>query len=69
MRTQYLKGKAAEEAIMARGVLDWQAKKALATARLYGVNNIPVNNDRDVLGIEALDDGLYAIGPYKLVIK
>lgn len=69
MATEFLKGKAALDELTTRHQLpDWQAKKVLATARMYGVNNIPVKGGYDVLGIEYMD-GTYAIGPMKLVIK
>lgn len=70
MAKVFVKGQAAIDELMSRdpGMADWQAKQALATARTYSVNNIPVNDYHDVIGIEWLE-GTFAIGPYVPVIK
>jgi hypothetical protein len=61
LATQILKGEAAFDALIARELPDWQARKVLATARQLGVNNIPVDGGRDVLGVR-YEGGYFYIG-------
>ena len=65
MRTQTLKGDAALESLMARGMPDWQAKQVLMTARTYGVNSTPVNGLRSVMTI-TWEDGVFTLGDFHL---
>lgn len=62
-RTSFVKGEAALEALMARGLVDWQAKKMLGVARKYGLVNFPIDGDRDVMSVQH-EDGLFMLGPF-----
>lgn len=55
MSTQVLKGQAALESLVARGMPDWQAKKVLATARLYGLYNFPIDGGYSVMGAKYIE--------------
>lgn len=61
MRTQVLRGEAALEALMAKRLPDWQAKKVLGVARTYGLINFTVNGDRDLMSVKFID-GHYHLG-------
>lgn len=58
-----LKGEAALQELRAWNMPDWQARKVLGTARTYGENTVPVENDYSTLTIE-YSDGYYLIGKY-----
>ena len=60
-QTQILEGEAALEALIARNIPDWSARQVLETARTLGVNNVPVDGGRSVLGVR-YEDGHYYIG-------
>ena len=62
MKTKVLDGPAAlEELVSTHKLLDWQARKVLATARQFGLNNFPVNGGHDVMGVKYID-GLFHLG-------
>jgi hypothetical protein len=42
---------------------DWQAKKVLATARLYGLDNIPVDGGYSTMSVE-YKGGHFHVGGY-----
>lgn len=58
-----LKGESALAELMARGLLDWQAKKVLSTARAYGLNCVPVDGGRSVISVEAGESGSFMMTP------
>lgn len=65
MRTQILKGPAALESLMARGMPDWQAKNVLTVARTHGFNGVPIDGGYSVMTV-SFEDGHFVLGDFRL---
>jgi hypothetical protein len=65
MRTQILKGPAAMESLLARGLADWQAKQVLSVARTYGYNGVPIDGGYSVMTV-SFEDGHFVLGDFRL---
>lgn len=65
MRTQILKGPAALDSLMARGMPDWQAKRVLSIVRTHGINSFPIDGGYSCMTV-TYEDGHFVLGDLRL---